>query len=219
MFIAILGGTGSDRKNKAKEQLQKMFPKTTFLFALIESVPTEDVLLGHAYQSAGFFNDKQIVLVKDCAHGVFGAYSKKTLETLAQSETPFIFLDEKLTKATETELKEYDATIVTLVTKEKKSTFNKNDVFAICDAFSAKNKFHVWHEFSKLVAKNEGPEAIAGILFSRIRTMLRDRRYAPYTKNELERLSASLALLLPKERAKGSDTLLALERWILAMPE
>jgi|GEM_PF-6100276 DNA polymerase III delta subunit len=219
MFVAIIGGAGSDRKNKAKDVLAKMFPKTAFQFALIESLPSEDALLGYAYQSEGFFSDKQIVLIKDCADEIVDTFSKKTLEILAHSETPFIFLDEKITKATETTLKDCDATITSLATPEKKSSFNKNDVFAICDAFSAKNKFRVWHEFSKLVAKNEGPEAIVGILFSRIRTMLRDRRYTPYTKNELERLSASLALLLPKEREKGSDTLLALERWILAMPE
>lgn len=219
MFVAIIGGAQGDRKNKAKEELQKMFPKTSFVFALVESVPDTDALLGFAYQSASFFGDKQIVLIKDVTDETLDQCSKKTLEILAQSETPFIFLDEKITKATETTLKEHDATIVALAAKEKKSTFNPNDVFAICDAFSAKNKFRTWHEFSKLVAKNEGPEAIVGILFSRVRTMLRDRRYAPYTKSELERLSASLALLLPKEREKGSDTLLALERWILAMPE
>lgn len=219
MFVAIVGGNGGERKQKAKEMLPRLFPKTSFQFALFEKLPSEDELLSFAHQSQSFFGDRPIVLLKDIGEELIDTYSKQVLEELSLSESGFFLLDESLTKAVRTKIEKHNGQVVEIASSKKKAAFDPGNIFAICDAFSGKKKFAVWHEFSKLTKNNESPEAIVGILFSRVRTMLRDKRYGSYTKEELRTLSGSLALLLPRERAKGSDTLFALERWILTLPE
>ncbi|MBP6911725.1 MAG: hypothetical protein KBB88_00805 [Candidatus Pacebacteria bacterium] len=218
MLIVIYGATATERKNTVKKILLKKFPKTALQFHVIEIFPSLSELQTRAHQSNSFFNEKQIVLLKDMAHELVEEYSKTIWNMLNESDTVFFLLDESHLRTALLEVKESGAEIFELKkrTEKKNSTFN---AFAICNAFSRKNKFRVWQELLISMSLHEQPEAVVGRLFSRLRSMLAEGQYEPYSKNEVERLSASLALLLPQTRIQGKDSMLALESWVLQLPE
>lgn len=218
MLFVIHGATATERKNAVKEILQKKYSHQALQFHVIETSPSFSELQTKAYQSKSFFDELQIVLLKDITPLLVVEHGTKLWNMFSQSETIFFLLDESHTQSVLSELQQTSAEIVALKKRSEKNRHSIN-YFAICDAFSKKNKFRVWHELLCASSVDEKAEAVIGRLYSRIRTMLLEKQYAPYTKEQIERLSASLALLLPQARQKGKDAMLALESWVLKLPE
>lgn len=215
MLVVILGADAKERKLKMRDLLAKEVGKSDMHFALFDSLPDRSELLTLVHQSTGFFGERTVVVLRNIIVP-FVERDEAVVADLAKAGSVIVFLEEGTTKATLAPFKDAGATIVELpkIEKEKKAFYAP---FAICDTFAAKDKFGTWVILSELFQKDESPEAIVGILFSRIRTMLRDKRYGTYSRDELLALSSSLTFLLPNARKEGYESDLALERWVLAL--
>lgn len=175
---------------------------------------SEHTILSYT-ESSGLFDSTYIIVFDR----VFEDSSKldfllKNIEIFNSSSNYFIFIENKVTKEV---LKKIETTnsIVENFPLEKKIKAKTADAFAIANAFGQKDKKNTWFLYIQHIEKGESPEAISGMLFWKIKTMISSRKVSPYTKEELIQISSDLVSVYHEARLSGFDLTISLERFIL----
>lgn len=200
--------SGNDNKNKISS-IKKKFSKNEILFlSLSESTP--EVVFDYVQSMNLFGISKAIVVENFLANQNLSA---SELLMLQKSDTPFIFLEDKLLAADEKKYKKYTEGIEKFEVKEIKSAPAYN-VFAITDAFASKDKISAWSLYLNAIENEAQPEAISGILFWKIKTMLMTGN-KNFSKENLKQMSSSLVDIYHRSHVGDMDMKIGLEQFIL----
>lgn len=133
-------------------------------------------------------------------------------ELLKESETVFIFKEDKLLATDQKKYKKYgDIKIFESKKKVEKEKFN---VFQITDAYASRDKINAWTLYRKGIEAGVEPEAIAGILFWKIKNMMLSSAKI-FNKDELKYNSSSIISIYHKAHRGEVDLSIGLEQFIL----
>ena len=169
-----------------------------------------NVLLSYSHQ-APLFGDRPTIILENPISVSEMVFTDELLEVLKNSETNFIFLEDDLTAA---EIKKYKK-----FSEIKEFTLikpaNKTNPFVVANAFGNKDKLGAWSAYCDVLARGEGPEAIAGMLFWKIKTLLIAPSQNPFTKIELKNASSALIDIYHKAHAGEMELDIGLEKFIL----
>lgn len=252
-MLYLVYGSESDRARAKKDSLvsscKKQRPEAEF-FVLNNENFSESVLES-LYSQAGLFERKLIVVIdrllvgkktkKESAsaegYGVTkedddeeeeikGNTSKdiliKAFPKMASSESVFILFDEILDTKTLMQIKKHAKNI--FVFGEKKIAKAKDDsVFSIVEAYAAKDRKSSWVNYQKCLRSGVASEAIHGLMFWRIKSILLAKKTGVYNKfsnnftiDELDILLLELNVLYHGIRQEGGEMEILLEKFILS---
>jgi DNA polymerase III delta subunit len=199
---------GSDIKNKSS-YVGDHFPDRDFVF--LYPPISKDLLLNYASTNS-LFGDSPIVKLDNILRSGEIEFLAEDLLTLKDSETIFIFLEDKLLAADEKKYKKY-AEIVKFEEKAIKQA-PKVNVFAIADAFSKRDKINTWILYRDAIERGTEPEAISGMLFWKIKTMLLSNSQN-FPRERLLEQSSSIVSLYHRAHRGELDLVIGLEQFIL----
>ncbi len=201
---------GSD--TKAKSEQVAMLAKSSMPLFIPANQISENLLNSYASQ-VSLFGEKQTIVLENPLTESDVVFDEVLLKVLKDSETQFIFTEDSFTA---TELKKYKKYF------EKEFKFDseikkviKNNPFDIANAYGARDKIKTWTLYMSIIEKGEAPEAIAGMLFWKIKTLLAGSLTKPFTRPELLQASSSLVDIYHKSHRGECDIEQALEQFIL----
>lgn len=202
--------TGNDTKKKSS-YLKKLCKDDT---AIVLSQP--EIYKEKFFEYAGsisLFGKSPIIVAENLIKGEIINFSEDDLSVLKNSDTIFVFLEEKLLTACLKKYKKY-ALIENFSTSVIKST-PKINVFNIADSFSRKDKIGTWILYREAISAGSIPEEISGIIFWKIKTMLLNGNKL-FSPNELKKRSSELVSLYHEAHMGESDFTIGLEQFILS---
>lgn len=171
----------------------------------------KESLIGYA-QSQNLFGDSPIILMENFLHDGTISLSTKDLNLLQESTSIFIFLEDVWKAVDEKKYKKY-ATIEQFDEKIVASA-PKFNTFVITDAFGRHDKIGTWMLCREALDKGIEPEAISGLLFWKIKTMMLGS--SSFTKEELKNQSSSIVSLYHCAHRGECDFGIGLEQFILS---
>ena len=202
--------SGNDTKNK-KASLKKLIGNHESFFVSGSNISKEIL-----YERAGtisLFGESPVVVIEGLLSESDIVLSVDDLKILKDSPTIFIFLEDALLAKEETKFKKY-ADIQTFDQKITKS-IPKINVFAIADAFGRKDKVSAWILYRESIQGGAEPEAISGMLFWKIKTMLLSGAKT-FDVDTLKHQSGELVSLYHKAHRGELDFTIGLEQFILS---
>jgi len=137
----------------------------------------------------------------------------KDLKIIQESNTIFIFSEDILKIADQKKYEKY-ATIE-IYTEKKVTQTPRINVFAIADAYGRKDKVGTWVLYREAIDKGTEPEAIAGMIFWKIKTLLLSGTIV-FNKKLLKKYSGELVELYHESHQGKKDFPIALEQFILS---
>ncbi|MEY2671831.1 MAG: hypothetical protein RL687_248 [Candidatus Parcubacteria bacterium] len=200
--------TGNDQKNKIVS-IKKNFKKYEIVFLLGEGASKEIVL--DYIQSNNLFGEPKAVVVENFLSE--NSISADEIEMMKKSETPFIFMEDKMLSAEEKKYKKYAEVIEKFETKEVKTPPAYN-VFSITDALANKDKISAWSLYLQAIENGAAPEAISGVIFWKIKTMMMTGS-KNFAKDKLKNMSSDLVDIYHLSHTGEIDMKIGLEQFIL----
>ena len=208
-MIYLIYGNDNQEKNIKTKDLAKS--------ASIVRVPADQItpnaLLNFSSQTQ-LFGEAPIVVVENALSEEDNIFNAELLDTLKESTNTFIFLEDSLTQAFIKKYKKYLEEIFSFDKKEISKP--KMNAFVIADMFARRDKIGAWTSYIQLVDSGEAPEAISGMLFWKIKTMIVANSNKPYSSQELVQASSNLVDIYHKGHSGELDMKVALEQFILA---
>ena len=198
--------------NKSKNIKLKTLAKDREIVVLQEKDLSKSVILNHA-NTQSLFGNKQIIVLENLINESDLIFSKEEMENLKNSETIFVLLEDKLLVADE---KKYNKYSTFLKFERKENKVFKNDSFIIADYFAGRDKIKTWIAYNKAIDKGITPEAISGMLFWKIKTLMQNDSKI-FSKSELKNQSSKLVSLYHKAHNGELDMTIGLEQFILSV--
>ncbi len=202
--------TGNDIKKK-NSYLKKLYKEDQLIFILELSSKKEDFL--NFTDSQSLFGGFPVVIVDNIIKNDEISFSPSDLLVLKDSNTIFIFLEEKLLALDSKKYKKYATVEDFSVTILKQAP--KINIFGITDAFSLRDKIGTWVLYREAVSSGFSPEEISGVIFWKIKTMLLNGTKF-FTINELKNNSSELLSIYHKAHHGECDFTIGLEQFILS---
>lgn len=200
---------GEDLKNKSI--YIKELTKNHESFFVREDKMDRELIMSYCY-NVNLFNLAPAIIMENVL-SVDGVNLKQDdLDFLKKSETLFIFKEDKLLKTQQDKYKKYGE--IKIFENKKINTKDKFNVFGITDAFANKDKIGAWTLYNQAIKKGIEPEALAGVLFWKIKTMILVSSN-PIIKNELKYQSSKIITLYHKAHKGEADLQIGLEQFIL----
>lgn len=165
--------------------------------------------------SQGLFERKYIVFVNRLLENKeIKEIVLEALPRVAASENFFIFVEQEGDKVTLDAVKKASGTVQEFEKKVvKKESFN---MFSLSDAFRDRDRKKLWVLYQKALRNDATPEALSGILFWQIKTLLVGRA-SNFSKIELETLAGRLISLYHDSHRGLVDFETGLERFVLSV--
>ncbi|MFZ1019952.1 MAG: hypothetical protein WAN61_03120 [Minisyncoccia bacterium] len=209
--------SGDDAKNKIAqyEKVLKSLSKDAEVFSVnrndFDQNQVESLCSG-----SGLFFAKAVAVFSDIFENEKNRdFILGKLEPMRMSDNDFVFLEGKLSKSVLEVFKKAKAEIrIFDLTKEKKEKF---DNFLLADAFARKDKFSLWLYFRQAVETGASLEALAGILFWKIKDLILKKNFSKFSEMELKSFATRLSCLLPAARKEGCDAEAAFEQFLLGI--
>jgi hypothetical protein len=166
------------------------------------------------YSGAGLFFKKCIIVFTNIFEKEENlSFILDKLDLIAQSTNDFVFLEGKLGKPILDSFKKARAEInIFELPKEKKEKYNS---FLLADAFSQRDKLHLWIYFRQAINAGVNMEELIGILFWKAKDMLLKKSFNKFTEIELKNFAGKLSYLLPEARKEGKDAEYVFEQFLL----
>jgi hypothetical protein len=207
-MIYILSGNDSLKKTSYIKSLIKGRERID----LRAGDKAREVLLEHA-SSTSLFGDSPSIFVENILGEGNIAFNAKDLALLNESPTIFVFLEDKLLKKDEAKYKNY-ATIESFEEKSTKKASEFN-TFAIADMYGSRDKIGTWVMYREAIEKGVEPEAISGIIFWKIKTMILNNSKT-FSSIELKNQSSNIVSLYHRAHRGECDFVIGLEQFILS---
>ncbi len=174
---------------------------------------TRNAIISLASQ-APLFGDAPVTVIENAFSDPDSIFDAELLDLIKESSNMFIFLEDSCTAL---ELKKYKKYLADAILCDRKEpTRIKTNPFAIADAFGNRDKIGAWTLYVSLIEAGEAPEAISGMLFWKIKTLLLARTSGKFTKTELEHASSKLVDIYHKAHGGMVDMNISLEQFILS---
>jgi hypothetical protein len=201
---------GNDSK-KINLNISKISNKKEVIL-LTSSSTSKEILINYA-SSTSLFGDVPVIIIDNTLNKDEFSFSKTDLSILKESPTIFIFKEDKLLVANEKKYKNY-ANIERFEVKEiKKNPTIKS--FDIVDAFSKRDKVGTWILYRQAIDGGLEPEAISGLLFWKIKTMILNGTKV-FSIKELQNQSKNIVSLYHHSHRGDTDFIVGLEQFILS---
>ena len=212
-MIYLFAGDDSKKKLLNYEKFLKTLPKEAEIFSISRN-NFDRMRVESFYSGASLFSPVSVVILDGLLEREdTQEFFLDILPLMAVSPNRFVFLEGKLPKPATDAFKKARAEInVFELPKEKE---NKFDNFLIANAFAAKDKLNTWVYFRQAMNDGASLEAIAGILFWKIKDMILRRNFVKFTEEELKNMAGRISYLVPEARQEGKDAESAFEEFLL----
>lgn len=171
-----------------------------------------DALVG----GMGLFEKKYIVLMdrvfenKESSDVIL-----EKLKELAETENMFLFLEGKVDKKTLGKIEKYAFKVE--VFEAEKEAGQKFNVFSLTDALARRDRKELWVLYQNARQEDAVPEAVCGMFFWKVKTMLTSGSTGKYSKEELQKFSSSLISIYHDAHRGLCDLDTALEKFVLSV--
>lgn len=207
-MIYILSGNDIKKKRAYRDTLTKNLE--------VISLPSHEIEKGVFLQHAGgvsLFGEVRAIIADNVLVKGEVVFTTEELSQLKDSPTCFIFLEDKLLVADERKYKKY-ADIVRFDQKIQPKSQPIN-TFAIADAFGSRDKIKAWVLYREAIDMGVEPEAISGILFWKIKTLLLNGTKL-FSQDVLQEYSGELVSLYHTAHRGEVDFTIGLEQFLLS---
>lgn len=218
-MIYFYYGTDIDKaRRKAHElidSLQKKKPDASFFKIDSESFSAERV--SEYIESQGLFSNKYIVFLdRLCEKKEIKESFVDLLKEISESENIFIILEGKLDKATATKIEKKSEKFLNFTLEEvpEKPVYN---AFALADAFARRDRKNAWMLYRKSIDAGEAPEALHGMIFWKVKTLILSGYGGDWRKDELIRVMNELVVLYHDARRGKHELETGMEAWLLSI--
>jgi len=216
-MIYFLYGTDIDKARvKAHElfdSLLKKKPDASFFKMDVESF--NEIVLDEYIGGQGLFENKYVVFLDRLSQDkdVKESFLER-IKDIAESQNIFIILEGKLDKASLSKIEKKSEKTQEFELKEivKKEPYN---AFALADAFGKRDRKNAWVLYRKAIDKGEAPEALHGMLFWKVKTMIIGSYFGEYSKGEMYDLATRLVDVYHEARRGKHELETGLEALIL----
>lgn len=200
---------GNDIKSKSiKLKLLSKGGSITFLSLKDLS---KSILMNYA-NSQNLFGEKSFIVLDNFITENIFSLSKEDLASLMESQTVFVFYEDKLLASEQKKYIKYGS----IENFDKKiDKVYKSDSFAIADSFGERDKVKAWVLYNEAIEKGVTGEAVAGMLFWKIKTMMSNGQKV-FSKQELKSQSSRLVSIYHKSHNGELDIFTGLEHFILS---
>jgi len=218
-MIYFFYGEDIDRaRTKSHELVQSLLKKKQHAsFFKIDVENCNEAIIEEYIESQGLFENKYIILLDRISEdkNTKAVFISKIKE-IAESQNIFIVLEGKLDKATITKIEKNSEKYLKfdLPKGVQKEEYN---AFALADALGKKDKKNLWILYRKAIEKGEAPEALHGMMFWKVKTMLMNNYLGVYSKDELYNLSDKLISIYHDSRRGVHELETGLESLILSL--
>lgn len=206
MIYILVGG---DTKNKSI--YVKELTKNSESFFVREEGMDRALLMSYSY-NVNLFNVSPSVIMENVLSNDDINLKVDDLSFLKKSNTIFIFKEDKLLKTLQDKYKKYAE--IKLFEDKKVLTKEKFNVFGITDAYTRRDRIGAWTLYNEALKEGIEPEAIAGVLFWKIKTLLLANPN-PKIKDDLRKQSSNIITLYHKAHRGEVDLSIGLEQFIL----
>jgi hypothetical protein len=182
------------------------------LVTLADSDISTETLARHA-SGASLFGETSAIILDNILNSDTVQLTASLLSELQDSPNLFIFTEDKLLAADEKKYKKY-ATIERYEEKPVK-TAPKVNIFTIADLYEKHDKMGAWKEYLRAIDSGVEPEAISGILFWKMKTMILGQSRA-FPRESLVTHSSALVSLYHEAHLGRVDFTIGLEQFILS---
>jgi DNA polymerase III delta subunit len=206
-MIYILVGNQTKKKSARARSLALSHE----LITLADSDISTESLARHA-SGASLFGEASAIILDNVLNAGTIQFTAELLSALQNSPNICIFTEDKLLAADEKKYKKY-ATIERYEEKPVKAT-PKVNIFTIADLYEKHDKMGAWREYLRAIDSGVEPEAISGILFWKIKTMILGQSRA-FPRESLVSHSSALVSLYHEAHLGRIDFTIGLEQFIL----
>lgn len=220
-MIYFYQGTDIDKaRQKANDlsaSLQKKKPDAGFFKMNVEDFSSN--LLQEYIGSQGLFSNKYIVFLdRLCENKETKEHFIENLKAIAESENIFIVLEGKLDKATLTKIeKRSEKTLKFEIDENKVEVKETPNAFALANAFGARSKKETWVLYRKAIDRGEAPEALQGMIFWKVKSLLISGGAYNWKKEELMKCAEDLITLYHEARRGNGELETSLESFFLRL--
>jgi len=218
-MIYFYYGTDIDKaRRKAHElidSLQKKKPDASFF--KIDSENYSDERVREYVESQGLFSNKYIVFLdRLCEKKDIKESFIDILKDISESENIFIILEGKLDKATATKIEKKSEKFLnfTLEDVPEKPVYN---AFVLADAFARKDRKNAWMLYRKAIDEGEASEALHGMIFWKVKTLILSGYGGDWKKEELIKVMNELVVLYHDARRGKHELETGMEAWLLGI--
>lgn len=201
---------GNDTKNK-NIFLRELISKDEVFF-VPSNTSDKSLVLGYS-SNINLFGKNPIIILDNILNEGNLIFSDEDFVSLKNSETTFIFKEEKMSALDQKKYKKF-GDIKIFESKNIVSNIKFN-VFNIADAFAKRDKINTWILYQEAIANNVEPEAIAGVLFWKIKNMILSGSRV-FSLDELKTQSSIIISLYHKAHRGELDFVISLEQFILS---
>jgi len=201
---------GGDIKSKSI-YIKELTGKSEVFFMPTNQL-SKDVLMSYS-NNVSLFNESPVIVVENILNDENFNLSNEELDAMKESKTMFIIKEDKLLAPLQKKYKKYGD--IKFFEEKKVVKFVKFNIFNLTDAFANRDKIKTWILFNDAVLSGIEGEAIAGVLFWKIKTMiLNGNRF--FNKEELNYQSSKIISLYHKAHRGEFDFNISLEQFILS---
>lgn len=209
-MIYFYYGNDIEKRGKARDIIARSFDSSLEM----SDVSWDAEKFENMAKSNSLFEAKQLIILENILENEEAKeFVFKKLGDLKESSNIFLFLEKKALKDIVTKFTKQSTEVKEFAIPKGKE--NKADVFAITHPLERRDKKNMWLEYQKLINTDTTPEAISGILFWKIKSMLLAGRSAKWTEMELKRLSSKLVSLHHDAHRGLIDFRIGLEKFII----
>jgi hypothetical protein len=175
---------------------------------------SRELLFSYANQSP-LFGDRPLIVLENALSVSDVVFDAELLALLKDSLTSFVFMEDALTAAEIKKYKPYAEDIVKFDREEAPRA--AANPFVIANAFEKRDKIGAWSAYCASVERGGEPEAIAGMLFWKIKTLLLAGTSRVFTVRELQLASSKLIDLYHAGHSGQRDMSIGLEQFLLTV--
>jgi DNA polymerase III delta subunit len=218
-MIYFLHGTDTDKaRGKAHDMidaLQKKKPDASFFKMNNEN--WDPAQLEEYAGGMGLFSSKYIVFLdRLCEDKKIKEDFVDFIKNLSESENIFIILEGKLDKATIGKIeKKAEKTQEFMLPEEKKK--EEYSAFGLANAVGNRDRKNAWVLYRQAIDRGEAPEALHGMMFWKVKTMLTTGFGGAYSKDELYLLADKMITVYHDSRRGVHELETGVEALILSL--
>lgn len=207
-MIYILLGEDS----KSKNSYIKEITKGGEVLSILGSDLSKELIMSYS-NNINLFNDLPSILLDNVLNKEEIIISNEDFESLKESKTIFIFKEDKLSAILQKKYKKYGD--IQIFESKKVIPIPKFNIFSITDAYSNRDKITTWTLYRNGLNSSLEPEAIAGVIFWKIKTMILNGSKT-FSKDELKNQSSQIVSIYHKAHRGELDFSISLEQFILS---
>jgi DNA polymerase III delta subunit len=207
-MIYILAGTDRAKRSVAYAKIVS----DREVMSVSSAAVSRESLLGYAGMTS-LFGETPAIVIDTFVKENKTLLSADLLLQLKNSPTLFIFLEDALLASDEKKYEKYAA--ISRFEAKKPAQAPKINIFAIADAYGKRDKIAAWVLYCQAIDRGTEPEAISGIIFWKIKTMIQNGAKA-FDPEDLKQQSGRLVSLYHKAHRGECDFTVGLEQFILS---